>query len=102
MARRAAKVDANHSEVVTALRNQGYSVTSTAMVGGGFPDLAVGYRDDDGTPRVVLLEVKASKKHKLTPDEAKWFDKWTGAAYVVTSPREAVETIFDLRLTQRG
>jgi hypothetical protein len=102
VARRAAKVDANHADVVTALRDLGYSVSSTAPVGNGFPDVAVGFRDDQGEPRTVLLEIKASPRHKLTRDEQEWFSAWTGAAYVVTSPKDAVELVFDLRLTPRG
>jgi hypothetical protein len=100
MARRAAKVDVNHADVVTALRELGYSVTSTATVGKGFPDVAVGYLDDAGYRRTVLLEIKASPKHKLTGDEQEWFSSWVGAAFVVTSAREAVELVFDLRLTR--
>jgi hypothetical protein len=102
VARRAAKVDANHADVVTALRDLGYSVTSTAPVGNGFPDVAVGFRDDRGEPMTVLLEIKASPKHKLNRLEQEWFSAWTGAAYVVTSPKDAVQLIFDLRLTPRG
>ena len=40
--RRAAKVDANHGEIVEALRAEGASVQSLAGVGAGCPDLAVG------------------------------------------------------------
>jgi hypothetical protein len=100
MARRAAKVDQNHGAVVEALRDLGYSVTSTAPVGNGFPDLAVGFKDDQGEPRTVLLEIKASTKHKLNRLEQEWFSAWTGAAYVVTSPKDAVQLVFDLRLTR--
>jgi hypothetical protein len=101
MSRRAARIDANHNAVVEALRTHaGCSVTSTAAVGMGFPDLAVGFRDDQGQARCVLLEVKASPKHKLTRMEQEWFSAWVGAAHVVTSPREAVELVFDLRLTR--
>jgi hypothetical protein len=100
MARRAARIDVNHNDVVTALRDLGYSVTSTAPVGNGFPDVAVGFRDDQGEPRTVLLEIKASPRHKLTRDEQEWFSSWVGAAHVVTSPKDAVQLIFDLRLTR--
>lgn len=42
--RRAARTDANQVEIVSALRAIGCSVSDTSGVGGGFPDLAVGFR----------------------------------------------------------
>ena len=42
--RRAAKIDSNHAEIVAALRGIGAYVMSLASVGGGCPDLLVGFR----------------------------------------------------------
>ena len=106
MARRAARQDRNHKEVRLALEQAGCVCTNTHMVGAGFPDICVGFRTDAGHPRIVLLEVKdgtkVPSKRKLTEDEQKWWNHWPGDAYVVESAREAVELVFDLRLTPRG
>lgn len=106
MARRAARTDSNQVAVVDALRQAGCVVTPTHTVGGGFPDLCVGFRDRAGHPRIILIEVKdgdkVPSKRKLTEDERRWWNHWPGDAYVVESAREAVELVFDLRLTPRG
>lgn len=90
--RRAAKVDANHSEIVTALRKIGATVTSTAAVGKGFPDLAVGWRG-----MTLLLEIKDGSKppsaRKLTEDERDWHDMWRGHAEVVNTVDEAIRAV---------
>lgn len=65
---------------------------STAAIGDGFPDLAVGWRGV-----TYLLEVKDGSKPKskrtLTPDEQKFHNEWRGAAAVVTSLDDALRTI---------
>jgi len=45
--RRTAKVDANHREIVDALRRIGAGVQSLAGVGNGVPDLLVYFRGED-------------------------------------------------------
>lgn len=90
--RRAAKVDANHAEVVKALRQIGCSVASLASVGAGVPDLAVGYRGVN-----FLLEVKDGSKvpsaRKLTDDEAAFMAAWRGQYAVVTSAEQAIAVV---------
>ena len=54
--RRAAKVDGNQAEIVSALRQVGAEVQSLASVGQGVPDLLVGFRS-----RNFLLECKQAK-----------------------------------------
>ena len=80
--RRAAKVDANHGEIVTALRAEGASVQSLAGVGAGCPDLVVGLAGQS-----FLVEVKDGEKcpsHRtLTPDQKRWILKWTGSPVVI-------------------
>jgi hypothetical protein len=89
---RAARTDANQSEIVAMLRKAGYSVTPTHMVGKGFPDLTVGKHG-----KVWLLEVKDGSKppsaRKLTDDEWKWHDAWRGHVAVVESPEQALEAV---------
>lgn len=94
MARYRAKVDANHTDVVSALRAVGAQVQSLAMVGDGCPDLLVAFR---GAWHV--LEVKDGSKppshRKLTPAEEMWlmrFDE-TAPVFVVNSVDEALEVI---------
>lgn len=87
--RRAAKVDANHAEIVAALRKIGCKVTSLAAMGGGVPDLLVYFRG-----RLMLIEVKRPGGGKLTPDQAKWHAEWAGAlVFVVRSPEEAIAAV---------
>ena len=87
--RRAAKVDGNQAAIVAALRKIGASVSPTHMIGGGFPDLVVGFRQ-----RSVLFELKdpaqPPSKRKLTDDEAVWFGNWRGEAYVIETAEEAI------------
>lgn len=92
MARRAARTDANQAEIVAALRGVGASVQPTHMVGDGFPDIVVGYRNQN-----VLMEIKDGAKppsaRKLTAAEEEWHDTWRGTACIVTSIDEALGVI---------
>ena len=94
MTRYNAKTDANHTDVVTALRSVGAGVQSLAMVGDGCPDLLVAFR---GAWHV--LEVKDGSKppshRKLTPAEQMWLLRFDELApvYVVNSVDEALEVI---------
>lgn len=86
------RTDANQGEIVDALRAVGATVTSTHMIGGGFPDLYVGYRGDN-----YLLEVKDGSKppsrRKLTPDEEKWHSECQGYVEIVNDANEALYII---------
>ena len=62
--RRRARVDRNHTEIVSGLRAQGYLVLSLASLGQGVPDLLI--CDTSGALR--LVEVKATHG-QLTPDQ---------------------------------
>lgn len=92
MARRAAKVDRNQSEIVGALRAVGASVKPMHAVGQGFPDLAVGFRGIN-----YHLEVKDGSlppsARGLTPDQIKHHAEWRGQVAVVTSAKEALKAI---------
>ena len=91
--RRAAKVDGNHGEIVQALRQVGATVQSLAAVGGGVPDLLVGWRGLN-----LLIEVKDGSRipsqQKLTPDQERWHEAWSGhPVYVVRSVDETMEVL---------
>ncbi len=92
MPRRKARVDANQSEIVDALRNAGCTVSVTSGQADGFPDIVVGFRDIN-----YLIEIKdGSKKpsaQKLTADQVKWHKRWKGQAHVVKSVTEAFEVV---------
>lgn len=64
--RRAARVDANHAEIVAALRDRGCLVQSLAALGHGVPDLLV-----EHAGKLFLVEVKAPRG-KSTADQVRW------------------------------
>lgn len=89
--RRAAKVDANQEQVVSALRFAGVKVLSLAAMGKGVPDLLCYFHG-----RLVMLEVKDGDKapsaRKLTEDQQAFHKEWANAPlYVVESPWEALK-----------
>ena len=90
--RRAARVDANHHAIVQCLRSVGAHVESLAAVGGGIPDLLVGFRG-----RNWLLEVKDGRRppseRRLNPAQQAWHAVWAGHVVVVRSPEEALRAI---------
>lgn len=91
--RRAARTDANQSEIVDALRKCGATVQSLAAVGDGVPDLLVGLAGMN-----LLIEVKDGSKppsgRKLTPDQEAWHAAWGGApVFVVTCVDQAVQMV---------
>jgi hypothetical protein len=90
--RRAAKIDANQTAIVDALRAAGATVQSLATVGGGVPDLLVGVRG-----KTYLLEVKTPKGKRnpkpapTTEDQDRWFSVWRGdRVRIVTSVEQAL------------
>ena len=89
--RKRGRIDGNHTAVVEAFRRAGVSVTSTAAMGEGFPDLVCGVR---GVTH--LCEVKdgslSPSRRRLTDDESLWHTKWGGEqVFVVGSPSQAAE-----------
>ena len=87
--RRYGRVDDNQKQIVHWLRQAGATVQSLATIGGGCPDLLVGFRD-----RNYLFEIKDGSKspsaRQLTPDETKWHAEWKGQVYVVERPEAAL------------
>jgi hypothetical protein len=88
--------DANHQQVVDALRAAGCSVWDAAHVGGGCPDVFVG-RVVAGVPRTYLLEIKDGRlppsRRQLTPAEARWHSQWIGQLAIVTSVDDALRAV---------
>ena len=87
----AARVDANHADIVATLRRIGCLVQDLSAVGKGVPDLLICCPNG----RLVLLEVKDGTKppsaRELTPQQRAWHLSWRRAPlHVVTSAREAL------------
>lgn len=78
---RARRVDANHRDIIAALRKCGASVKDTSRLP-GFVDCVIGFRK-----RLWLAEIKDGDKppsaRKLTPDEQDFHDTWRGPAIVI-------------------
>jgi len=83
-----AKKDANHHEIVDALKAAGGYVIDMSHVGGGFPDLIVGAHQ-----KTILVEIKNPKtaygKRGLNKNQIKWKEKWLGGPYCVIDSVEA-------------
>jgi hypothetical protein len=97
--RRAARVDANQCEIVSALRDAGASVTLLHQVGEGCPDLLIGAHGCTG-----LIEVKV-KGGKFTAQQIKWWDEWRGGPIAqVTDVEGALRflRLLDPRTEQMG
>jgi hypothetical protein len=85
---RAARADANMKDIVEALRVVGATVRSLHRVGGGVPDLLVGYRSQN-----YLLECKA-EDGTLTPQQIDFGLTWKGRPMsIVHSEEEALKAI---------
>lgn len=90
--RRAARVDTNQADIVEALRKAGARVQDTSRLGGGYPDLTVGYRG-----QTLLMEVKrpgGSIEKKLTEQQREWISRWCGGkVWLVSSVDEALSAL---------
>lgn len=96
MVRRAAKVDANQTEIVDAFRSMGVSVLITSSAGDGFTDLVIGWGGI-----TVLVEVKDGNKvpseRKLTPKQQDLHGSFLGAITVVECVAHVVELVKRIR-----
>lgn len=94
----ACKVDANHGEIVSALRKMGCFVHSTAAAGNGFPDIAVAFRG-----RWHLIEIKDGNKppsaRKLTRHQEQFQAEVNGRAPtpVATCVDEAIAIVTEVK-----
>lgn len=91
---RAKKVDANQSELVSQIRQiPGVSVAHTHTIGKGFPDLIIGWRGTN-----YLCEVKDGKKtasrKKLTLDEERFHQNWTGSIHIIESIQDVCDMLY--------
>lgn len=87
------RTDTNHREILNACRLlPGVSVFDTHTIGGGFPDIVVGYRGKN-----YLFEIKDGKKprsaRKLTTREADFLREWTGQINVIFNATDIARLI---------
>lgn len=82
--------DANHRDIIQALRDAYISVWDTADLGNGFPDaVAAAPHRVTGQDLTALLEIK-TKDGKLTPAEEKFIADWRGTVHIVRTVEEAL------------
>ncbi len=94
MSKYAKRVDANHTQVVEALRSAGCVVDDLSAIGGGVPDILVGYLRR-GDRLFWLCEIKDGAKpksdQKLTDAQIRWHEKYAGwPVSVVDGPEAAL------------
>ena len=82
-----AQTDANQPEIVEVLRRVGAKVKPLHRVGGGCPDILVGFRGV-----LYLMEIKTDKG-KLNELEQKFYDTWDGYVWIVRTPEQALKLI---------
>ncbi len=90
---RRGKADASHKAVQEALEAHGCVCQSTAMVGGGFPDIVAarafhGAAGATSTPgRTFLVEVK-TKTGKLEQSQREFLATWPGEVVILRTAAE--------------
>jgi hypothetical protein len=83
--RRAARVDANQEQIVSALRGAGAFVWIISLP----VDLLVGYKG-----HTFLVEIKTDSKKRLTKLQADFFENWSGSTLCrVDGPEAALRMI---------
>lgn len=95
--RKLARTDANQPAIVDLLRRAGARVLPLHNMGGGVPDLLLGYHG-----RLALVEIKDGTKppsaRRLTPDEERWHAAWAEyPVFVVSTDDEALAMLEALR-----
>lgn len=85
--KRAARVDANHGEIVEAFRQCGAEVLSLASLGKGCPDALVAFRG-----ALALIEIKTPTA-KLRPLQERFCARW---------PVSIVRSVDDVPRVLRG
>lgn len=90
---RTCRVDENQPEIVRHFRRLGASVQTLHTVGGGCPDLLIGYRGKNGVVEIKNPNQPPSKRC-LTKGEAEWHDGWRGSVVVIETEQD-VESYLD-------
>lgn len=85
MSNRRVKRDANHGEVGTHMRGDGWAMRDTSMLGKGWPDW-IGAK-----PGINLLVEVKRPGGELGEDQEIFFNTWPGPKIVAFSGQDAVE-----------
>lgn len=80
----ARRVDANHADILQALRCSGLAVRDLSRAGDGVPDAIVSYGW-----RTALVEIKTGKG-KLTAAQHEWARGWEGELFILRTVDEAL------------
>ena len=86
--RKYGKTDIIQKQCVEAAKKLGASVVSLASIGGGCPDLLVGFRGKN-----FLLELKSTPKASITKDQKIFHEVFEGSIKVIYSVDELIETL---------
>jgi len=85
-----AKADRNQPEIVKEFRKLGATVAHIHSVGGGVPDIIIGYKG-----KTTIIEIKDGTG-ALTPKEKDFADKWRGSLYICRDVEECESVLWDL------
>jgi len=84
--------DDSQDSIVSALVESGCTVQDMSRIGGGVPDLLVGYQG-----RNFLIECKPAagtkKQLNLRDTQEKWHAEWTGQVAVAHTPEDALAIV---------
>ena len=74
--------DSNHGAIVRELVQHNISVLDLSMVGGGCPDILIGFRTVMGSRVNVLVELKSSSKAVVRPIQEQFIRNWNGMSTI--------------------
>lgn len=81
------KVDSNQAQIIADLKKIGVSVLNLSRVGGGCPDILVGWQGKN-----ILIEIKTAKGN-LNDSQIEFFEQCKGLKFVCKSINEIIEII---------
>ena len=84
--------DSTHKPIVEAVEKIGATVLDLSGIGGGCPDILVGYRGKN-----FLFELK-SPGNQPKKNQEKWALAWKGDTYVAVNPDYVIEVLTGYRI----
>lgn len=82
--------DANHDEIVDALRKHGVDVIDLAGMGDGVSDIITHYRG-----KTVFIEIKCGPKAELKKKQVRFLAMWSGYSGIARNVDEALALATD-------
>ena len=74
--------DSNHGAIVRELVQHNISVLDLSMVGGGCPDILIGFKTVMGSRVNMLVELKSSPKANVRPVQEDFIRNWNGLSTI--------------------